>query len=102
MEYQESTGQRIHYHIFDVLRADGQDLIVFSFNERLQYLDDFKKFVTASGYGEHIRFEELIYHEKEDYFRKIIEVGGEGIVLKDLDATSQGEYSSGKLKGLTP
>jgi len=85
-EFQESTGQWVHYHIFDALRANGQDLTTLSFRERLQHLNDFKNFVTSSGYEEHIRFEELIFHEKEEYFRKIIEAGGEGIVLKDLDA----------------
>ena len=85
-EFQESTGQRVHYHIFDALRANGQDLTTLSFRERLQHLNDFQNFVTSSGYGEYIRFEELIFHEKEEYFRKIIEAGGEGIVLKDLDA----------------
>ena len=85
-EYQESTGQRIYHHIFDVLRANGQDLTSLPFRERLRYLNEFQGFVKSSGYGEHIRFEELVFHEKEEYFRKIIEAGGEGIVLKDLDA----------------
>jgi ATP-dependent DNA ligase len=85
-EFQESTGQRVHYHIFDALKANGQDLTTLSFRERLQHLNDFKNFVTSSGYEEYIRFEELILHEKEEYFRKIIGAGGEGIVLKDLDA----------------
>jgi len=85
-EYQETTDQRIHYHIFDVLRTNGQDLTTLPLKERLQFLKEFQGFVKSSGYGEHIRFEELIFHGKEEYFRKIIEAGGEGIVLKDLDA----------------
>jgi len=85
-QFQESTDQRIHYHIFDALRANGQDLTALSFKERLRYLNDFQNFVTSSGEGEHIRFEELIFQEKEEYFREIIKAGGEGIVLKDLEA----------------
>jgi ATP-dependent DNA ligase len=84
--YQESTGQRIHYHIFDTLMANGQDLTTRSLRERLEYLKDFQGFIKSSGYEEHIRFEKLILSEKEEYFRKIIDAGGEGIVLKDLDA----------------
>ena len=85
-DYQESTGQRIHYHIFDVLRANGQGLTTCPLRERVQYLKDFQGFIKSSGYGENIRFEELVFHDKEEYFRKIIETEGEGIVLKDLNA----------------
>lgn len=85
-DYQESTGQRIHYHIFDVLRANGQGLTTRPLRERVQYLKDFQSFIKSSGHAEHIRFEELVFRDKEEYFRKIIEAGGEGIVLKDLNA----------------
>jgi ATP-dependent DNA ligase len=85
-ELQESTGQRIHYHIFDAIRANGQDLTPLPLKDRLRHLNEFQSFIRSSGYGEHVRFEELIFHEKEEYFRKITEAGGEGIVLKDLNA----------------
>jgi len=98
-EYQESTDQRIHYHIFDVLKANGQELTLLPLRERLRYLNEFQGFINSSGQGEHIRFEELISHEKEEYFRKIVEAGGEGIVLKDLNAPYfQGARSSSWLK----
>ncbi len=85
-EFQESSGQKIHYHIFDVIRAEGKDLTPIPFKDRLRYLNEFKSFIKSSGYGENIRFEELVFNAKEEYLRKIIEAGGEGIVLKDLDA----------------
>jgi len=85
-EYQESTGQRIHYHIFDVLKANGQHLTSLALRERITYLNEFQSFIKSSGYEEHIRFEELIFHEKEEFFKRVVEVGGEGIVLKDLEA----------------
>ena len=85
-EYQESTGQRIHYHIFDVLKANGQDLTPLALRERITHLNEFQSFIKSSGYEEHIRFEELIFHEKEEFFKRVVEVGGEGIVLKDLEA----------------
>jgi len=84
--YQQSTGQRIHYHIFDAIRANGQDLTSLPLKDRLQYLNEFQSFIKSSGYGENIRFEELVFNAKEEYLRKIIEAGGEGIVLKGLDA----------------
>ncbi len=86
-EYQESTGQKIHYHIFDALRANGQDLTTLPLKGRLQHLNQFQSFIKLSGYEEHIRFEKLIFSDKEAYFRKVIEAGGEGIVLKDLSAS---------------
>ncbi|NWG03576.1 MAG: hypothetical protein HXY44_12045 [Syntrophaceae bacterium] len=85
-DYQESTGQKIHYHVFDVLKANGQDLTSLPLRERIRCLNEFQSFIKSSGQGEHIRFEELIFQEKEEYFRKIIEAGGEGIVLKNLNA----------------
>jgi ATP-dependent DNA ligase len=98
-ELQESTGQRIHYHIFDALRAKGQDLTILPFKERLHYLNDFQEFIRSSGYGEHLRFEELVLQDKETYFRKITEEGGEGIVLKNLEAPYfQGTRSPSWLK----
>ncbi len=85
-EYQESTGQRIHYHIFDVIRAEDKDLRPLSLRSRLEYLDEFKRFIKSSGQDHFIEFEDLILKDKEQYFKQIINAGGEGIVLKDLEA----------------
>ncbi len=85
-EYQESTGQRIHYHIFDALRANGQDLRPVSFKDRLEYLNEFKGYIKFSRRDQFIEFEDLILKDKEQYFKAIIKAGGEGIVLKDLEA----------------
>ena len=84
--FQEKEGQKIHYHIFDVLRANGQDMVPIPLRERLKYLNEFKGFIESSGQGQHIQFENLILHDKEQYFKTIIEAGGEGIVFKDLNA----------------
>ena len=85
-EYQETTGQRIHYHIFDVIRAKGKDLRPVSLKERLEYLNEFKGYTKSSGRNQFIEFEDLIFKDKEQYFKEIIKAGGEGIVLKDLEA----------------
>jgi len=84
--YQESTGQRIHYHIFDVIRAEGKDLRPVSFKHRLEFLNEFKRYIKSSGYDQFIEFEDLILKDKEQHFKEIIKAGGEGIVLKDLEA----------------
>ena len=86
-EFQETTGQRIHYHIFDVIRAKGKDLRPVSLKERLEYLNEFKGYTKSSGCNQFIEFEDLIFKDKEQYFKEIIKAGGEGIVLKDLEAS---------------
>jgi ATP-dependent DNA ligase len=85
-EFQETTGQRIHYHIFDVIKAEGQDLRPVSFKDRLKYLNEFKGYIMSSGSNQFVEFEDLIFKDKEQYFKEIIKAGGEGIVLKDLEA----------------
>jgi ATP-dependent DNA ligase len=98
-EFQQTTGQRIHYHIFDVIKAEGQDLRPVSFKDRLKYLNEFKGYIKSSGRNQFIEFEDLIFKDKEQYFKEIIKAGGEGIVLKDLEAPYfPGSRSSSWLK----
>jgi ATP-dependent DNA ligase len=85
-EFQETTGQRIHYHIFDVIKVEGQDLRPVSFKDRLKYFNEFKGYINSLGSNQFIEFEDLIFKDKEQYFKEIIKAGGEGIVLKDLEA----------------
>ena len=84
--FQEKHGQKIRYHIFDVLKANGDDIVSVALKERLKYLNEFRGFIESSGQGQHVQFENLILHDKEHYFKTIIEAGGEGIVFKDLNA----------------
>ncbi len=85
-EFQNSNGNQIHYHIFDVIRRNGQDLTSLPFRQRLKHLNEFKRFVQSSGF-KYIEFEQLIFEGKEQYFREVIKAGGEGIVLKDLNGS---------------
>jgi len=85
-EYQQTTGQRIHYHIFDVIRAEGKDLRPVSFKHRVEYLNEFKRYAKSFGHDQFIEFEDLVFKDKELHFKEIIRAGGEGIVLKDLEA----------------
>jgi ATP-dependent DNA ligase len=85
-EFQETAGNKIHYHIFDVLKAEGKDLRPLSFKHRLEYLNEFKSYIDSLEGNQFIEFEDLIFKDKEQYFREVIKAGGEGIVLKDLEA----------------
>ena len=84
-KFQDLNG-KIRYHIFDVIKAKGEDLVSLPFKERLNHLHEFEASIQARGYGQSLEFEELIFKDKEQYLKKVIESGGEGIVLKDLDA----------------
>jgi len=98
-EFQETTGQKIHYHIFDVLKAEGKDLRPLSFKRRLEYFNEFKSYINSLERNQFIEFEDLIFKDKEQYFKAIIKAGGEGIVLKDLEAPySPGARSQSWLK----
>jgi ATP-dependent DNA ligase len=82
----QDLNGKIRYHVFDVIRARGEDLTTLPFKERLNFLQEFETLTQARGFLENIEFEELVTKDKEEYLRKIIESGGEGIVLKDLNA----------------
>ena len=84
-EFQDLNG-KIRYHIFDVIKAKGEDLVSLPFKERLNYLHEFKASIQAQGYGQSLEFEELVFAGKEQYLKKVIESGGEGVILKDLAA----------------
>jgi len=92
--FQNIKGNKLRYFIFDVIKDKGRDIRDLPLKERLEALREFKKFVEDKGYHEFIEFEELIYQHKEEYFKKIIENGGEGIVLKDLNAPYHSGVSS--------
>ena len=97
--FQNIDGPKTHYHIFDAIKVNCQDMSNLPFRERVKHLNEFKRFIGLSGQGEHIEFENLIYQDKERYFRKVVEAGGEGIVLKDLNAPYyQGARSRSWLK----
>jgi len=83
---QDIKGNKLRYFIFDVIKDKGRDVRDLPLKKRQITFGEFKKFVEDKGYHEFIEFEELIYYHKEEYFKKIIEGGGEGIVLKDLNA----------------
>jgi len=84
-EFQDLNGL-IRYHIFDVIRAKGDDLITLPLRERLKYLNEFKRAIQPLGYDGIIDFETLVLSDKEEYVREVLESGGEGVVFKDLDA----------------
>ena len=84
-KFQDLNGL-VRYHIFDVIRTKGEDLVTLPLRERLKHLNEFKRVTQALGYGGIIDFETLVLSDKEEYVMEVLESGGEGIVFKDLDA----------------
>lgn len=64
--------------IFDVMRIAGQDIASQPLSERLMRLN------SAIVPNKHLRIVPTIRERKECYYNAVIEVGGEGVVLKRL------------------
>lgn len=76
------------YVVFDVLKVDGQDLTSWPLKQRKNALE----LTEALGLPNRIRIAEVVYDEKRKFFEKVLERGGEGVMLKRIDA----QYQPGK------
>ncbi len=84
IELQEEFGY-LEYHIFDILYENNIDCREYPLHLRKNILEEFYKENYLSG-NPNIR---LIYHVKSDkklFYEQIVDDGGEGIVLKNLNS----------------
>jgi len=79
--------------IFDLLVYKGEVVVSLPFRERRKLLRE--AFDVLLRRIEHCRLETLISGGKLSYWRHVVECGGEGVILKDLDAP----YAPGKRSG---
>lgn len=85
IEAQIRIGNAI-YMAFDILKFKGQDLTKLPLKERVAYLAlAVLHLNNVAGIAE-IRQEELVTHQMAQYFLDYVSVGGEGVMLKDLNA----------------
>ena len=82
------TGVPVFYYVFDVLRADGEDVTTLPLLERKTRLRDLLTFRDPVRYVPHRR------HADEDWFQEICAQGWEGLIAKRADAP----YVSGRTK----
>jgi len=83
------------FHAFDITNWDGQNLKARKLCERLAFLSDFQKAIRDQGV-QYFVFPPIRFQGKRAFFNEVVERGGEGIVLKNLD--SQYEDSSSRVR----
>lgn len=80
-EVQEAQGVVV-YKVFDILRHKGRDLRNLPYRERYKILQQ----VVAELGKDFIVLPRRAVLNKKDFFESIMAEGGEGVILKDLDA----------------
>lgn len=72
-------------HVFDITNWEGQDLRLRKLCERLSHLPDFQSAIAAAQLSSHFEFPPIFFQEKQSIYEKILAVGGEGVVLKNIN-----------------
>jgi len=80
-EVQEASGA-VTYKVFDILKHKGRDLRGLPYRERYAIL---RRVVRELG-KEFIVRPRRAMTDKREFFNRILAEGGEGVILKDLDA----------------
>jgi ATP-dependent DNA ligase len=81
---QQEQDAAIHFHAFDLVNWQGQDLKCLSLHGRLQYVDQFEAVIKATPIGKYFEFPSLVWLDKKVFYEQIVKNGGEGVVLKNL------------------
>jgi len=75
--------------VFDIMKMDGKDLTSQPLHVRLAILklfeDKMRMPVVRAELGHYFQFPEYTAEDKREFMQKIIEAGGEGVVLKNLE-----------------
>lgn len=78
---QRNTGAWMHYRVFDILILYGCDVRDRSLEERRQLLN-----LLVQEIGHEYMSPVVQAADRAEFFKRIVEAGGEGTVEKDLDA----------------
>jgi ATP-dependent DNA ligase len=81
------------FHVFDVIKLDGQDLRKKTLAQRLQHLKTFQRVMADRPEGKYFVFPEYVFDNRPAYVAKVIAEGGEGGVYKKLDSTYEDNSS---------
>jgi ATP-dependent DNA ligase len=82
---QKELDLHLKVHVFDITNWEGQDLRLRKLCERLAHLPDFQAAITAAKLGNHFEFPPIFFQDKQSIYEKILAVGGEGVVLKNIN-----------------
>ena len=80
----------IKYKVFDILHYNGSDVTTFPWNERRKILE--RVYDNHLKRSKHISLSRVYTGDKYDFLSRIIDDGGEGIMLKNIT----GKYHQGK------
>lgn len=92
----QETNEKAVFTIFDLLRYNGKDLRKLPLQERSSILWDFLQTSgISSEYFKVVRRHRVhSFEESKEFFDRVVEKGGEGIVLKPIDS----QYGEGWVK----
>lgn len=85
IEIQKGQGYLLYY-VFDILRdIDGTWLIDLSWKERRKRLEEVYFTLSKHNKVSHIYLTPYVIENKKEYYAKILEKGGEGVMLKNIN-----------------
>lgn len=79
--------------VFDIPKIDDFDLRPAKLSQRLKYLQVFMDRISVTDVAKYFQFVPVTAEDKRGYFEKIVKEGGEGVILKNLNATYEDSSS---------
>lgn len=74
-------------HTFDIMRYEGQELGAVPLSRRLKVLSEFfEKHVWDSAFEPYFHEVPWVKEGKKDFFKEVVDNGGEGVILKSLNS----------------
>jgi len=85
LEIQRKQDAPLMIQCFDIMRYEDRDLVQLPLYRRLEILTDFIKMIGETEVGKWFQFPEVQMENKKEFADRIIEEGGEGVILKNLE-----------------
>jgi len=86
----------LQFHIFDVMRWEGQDLRGLKLAARETHRAHFEDLIAKTEIGKNFHFPPLVKANRRAFYEGILAAGGEGVIMKNLKSTY--EDSSSRLR----
>lgn len=87
---------KLDYYAFDILYDRGKDVRDLPYKTRREILVDY--LVGLDSPSRHLKITPVVTEDKEEFYRSIIEAGGEGVILKDINAKYGDHWAKVKRK----
>lgn len=84
---QKEQDAPLMFQVFDIMKWEKGDLRRLPLSRRLNHLTEFvKRIGEIPELSKYFEFPELVTDNRRAFFEKIVKEGGEGVILKHLDA----------------